>query len=200
VPTLRLLPDRTIDVDGVPIDFAEIGRGAVAELLDAWSVGQSYGRLNMHHEIANLATIAMPDDGSRRLDGLAAELAIAIAEGVAAGELSQLSAAFVWKVGGIEITLSVAGDAGRVSAALREAVPLIRTDEAADSWIEAFRDLLVREASELDAEVDWPTSAPRLGRIYLERESDTEFTGRVPNWKEINPIGVSEEIAAWTGS
>jgi len=101
----------------------------------------------------------------------------------AAGRITSISLALRWNRNGIQYTLSLAGEADLVAAVLRDAVPCIRTDEEAESWIEPFRDVLVSHAPELDDEVDWPSSAPSLGRLLLPRAGQIQFTVYFPTTK-----------------
>lgn len=172
----HLVPDQTCNVDGKLVAAAEIGQGAVGVFMSQW-IDSLTTWIAAKDARANLARIALPCDMTAPDEWIAVAepLAAAIASDAAAGILERIALAISWCTNGIMTTLSIEGDAGRVALLLTDAVPLVRPDKSVSSWIEAFRDALVKWAPELNAPIEWPEIAARCGRLTLVRNVDLQF-------------------------
>lgn len=171
--TVSALADQRVEIEGGYLTVAEIGRGQVAETLKRWAA--NVGTMAGKAEVANLAAIALPataDGGTWR--EVAGPLSAAITADADAGLLTAVSTSMTWKVEGVSVTLSIAGEATRVAQLLAASVPIVRPDAWPSTWVAAFRDALCEHAPELTAPVDWPKSAVTFGRIAIERSGGME--------------------------
>jgi hypothetical protein len=173
---MHLVADQTFELDGKPVRAAELGQGEVAVLMSQW-VDSSTTWIAARDTGATLAGILLPGEAPTAIEwtAVAEPLAAAIAADAACGILERVALAISWWASGIMTTLSIEGEARRVALLLADAVPLVRPDTPASSWIEAFRDALIHRAPELEAPVEWPERAARCGRLTLIRKDNLEF-------------------------
>ncbi|MBY8335585.1 hypothetical protein KYN89_00855 [Alteriqipengyuania sp. NZ-12B] len=172
----QVVADQTIELDGRPVQVAEVAQGEVGALMRQW-VDSSTSWIAARSTRANLARILLPGDPPSETEWIAVAepLARAISDDLDTGLLERIALSISWRAEGVLTTLSIEGEAGCVSLLLADAVTIVRPDMPASSWIEAFRDALVDRAPELDAPVDWPANAARCSRLTLLRNEDLKF-------------------------
>lgn len=168
--------DQVITLDGESVAIAEIGPGALADQMRRWLLPGSATAAATAPQ-ANLARIHLPGNPPCAADWPAAAqpLADAIRTDAAAGLLATVAVAMSWQAAGVQTTLSIVGEADRVADLLADSCGLVRPEEAASTWVEQFRDALLRHAPALDAEVAFPTDMASIGRMILERPDSMEF-------------------------
>lgn len=170
------MADQIFELDGNPVPAVEIGQGEVAVLMSQW-VDRRTTWIAARDTGANFARILLPGEAPTATEwtAVAEPLAAAIAADVASGILERVALAISWWASGIMTALSIEGEARCVALLLADAVPLVRPDMPASSWIEAFRDALLNRAPELEAPVEWPKDAAKCGRLTLIRKDNLEF-------------------------
>ncbi|MDB5582319.1 MAG: hypothetical protein JWR80_7495 [Bradyrhizobium sp.] len=185
-PVIRsrhLMADQVLQREEENIAVAEVGRGALAELLRQWTDPETIPTFGVEQPIANIATIFLGEGGSLDAEWaeVAASLADAMASEVGAGRLAGTSVGIRWRARDIVTTLSIAGDAALVARMLRNAVTVVRPEQLAAEWIEPFNDILRRDAPDLTAPVHWPPSAVTSGRLVYPRGGEVLFTMTLPD-------------------
>lgn len=182
LPTFRVIVDQLITYDGKTIPFAEVGQGRVAELLRGWIDCDQYCTFGAKHPIANLSKIALPGDPPCLSDWVkvSTDLRNAITQDIADGNLESVSLVIAWTRNKISTVLAIAGEAKLVAKLLLDAGAIVKPDQAAETWINPFRDALRSHAPDLDAPVHWPRSVLEVNRIIIPRTGDTRFTLVVP--------------------
>lgn len=180
--TFRVIVDQLITYDGKTIPFAEVGQGRVAELLRGWIDCDQYCTFGAKHPIANLSKIALPGDPPCLSDWIkvSTDLRSAITQDIADGNLESVSLVIAWTRNKIATVLAIAGEAKLVAKLLLDAGGIVKPDQAAETWINPFRDALRSHAPDLDAPVHWPRSVLEVNRIIIPRTGDTRFTLVVP--------------------
>lgn len=162
--------------------IAEIGSGAIADLFRTWIDPEYTCLLSFDGALHNLATV---DLGSGpELDDLwkdvSSHLSAALDVDVVSGVVRNLSLAFRWRLGGIEITLSFAGKAENVACLLREVSRVVRPNCSSSSWSEDLHAALRRHAPPLEGSVYWPNSAVTTGRLILDRSGRFRMSIQLP--------------------
>jgi hypothetical protein len=171
-PPPGLQPDELITT-GPPLSCVELGDGAVADLLRPRAGRQS--ELTIADGVLNLSTIVLDPD-AKDAAALMADLAKALAADHGAGRFSKGSLALAWTRGPIAYTLSLAGDAGPVSALLGQAADLVRPEMLAAAWIEALNTALKALAPPLGGASDWASANPFSGRLTTPRQGEFAFS------------------------
>ena len=181
-PTFRVIVDQEITYDGQVISFAEVGQGRVAELLRGWINFDEHCTLSAKHPVANLSKIALPGDSPCLSDWVkvSTDLRNAIEEDIANSSLESVSLAITWTRSKISTVLAIAGEAKLVAKLLLDAGGIVKPDQAAETWIDAFRDALRSHAPDLDAPVRWPRSVLEVNKIVIPRTGDTRCSLKMP--------------------
>jgi hypothetical protein len=174
---IEVRADQAIIDDGKRVMIAEIGLGQVAGQFRSWLAPTTTATLSAKAPEANLARILLPGDPPTPQDWTAAAqpLADAIRSDASQGLLATVALAVSWRANDARTTLSMRGEAFRVAELLAASCSIVQPDMPASTWIEAFRDALLRHAPELDAPVAVPSEAATFGRMTIERDGDIEF-------------------------
>ena len=161
---------------------AEVGEGTVADLYRSWGGGRETCTVEIGGGAVNLATLELNGpDVTDLWRGISVHLANALDFETAKGRLKSVSLAVRWSREDVQTTFSLSGQADLVSALLRRSRDLVDPTQSADAWAEPVRDALVQLSPPLSAPVDWPISAPGLGRLTISRDGEFEARFLVPD-------------------
>lgn len=169
--------DQSFMLEDQPITAAEIGRGAVADLLRQWVRPATTTTIAAQDPGANLSRIILPGDPPERASWreFADLFAAAIEAEAQTGRLERIALAVSWTSAQAFTTLSIAGEAGLVGALLGESRDIVRPDQPASEWIEPFNTVLREGAPDLAAPLEIPGALARRGRLALDRTAEVTF-------------------------
>lgn len=109
--------------------------------------------------------------------------------------MERVALAIEWSTNGITTRLSIEGLPEHASAYLSSSTKIVDPSVPASEWIENFRDALLAEAPDLEGDVNWPTSAARVGRLMIDHEEETTFIVHLPR-TVLSPLRKKRDSAA----
>ena len=177
---IMLLAESKVKMDGQTVDVVEIGRGELGAVMQRWKTPE-VTTIAARDGTANLARIVLagnPPTGAD-WDGVAKTLGAAILDETEDGALRRVALAISWHRAGMRSTVSIEGEGKLVGSLLKVSSTIVGPEEAASAWIGPFRDALLALAPDLEAPVDCPGSAAKLGRLTLDRSAAVEYEIRL---------------------
>lgn len=178
-----VLPEMVQRIGDADARLAEVGRGAVADLMRGWTDEERAGTAEIDDSLANLSTINLGAGAQvgERWREVALALASALSAEARAKRIVRVSLAVCWTRRGLLMTLSFAGMAECVVKLLEAAAPIVRPDQSAAVWADDFQVALHACAPELQGPVEWSQKAVTRGRLELDRTRDAEVRFRLPD-------------------
>ena len=173
----QLVVENAIPFEDARMPVVELGNGKVAECMARW-MNERMNSITGEGDRANLATIQLGGIAPTAVDwtAVARPLLEALESNSGAGTLESITLAIGWSAQEIETRLSLEGPTAMVASLLGDTIDIVDPGQPASSWIEAFRDALINLAPDLDADVEWPTSAARRARLDIEHDENMKFT------------------------
>jgi len=166
----RVVANYTQVFGDVIAPVAEIGLGAIADLLGGWTDNEHTCHFRAEGGAHNLSTIHLGsgEGVADRWRDAATRLAAALEATISVGAVHRLSLAVRWTLDGLEVTLSFAGEARRLGRLLSDAVMIVRPDLEPSTWSEDLHAALRREAPPLTGPVAWTSAAVTSGRLTVD--------------------------------
>lgn len=190
-PVVGLIAEEAQEIGGLILPFVEIGLSRTSAYLR-----DQYGLTNVctvgfKDDVYNLSLIGLGDGvlNPERWSTVVGGLAAALKEDVESGVVKRTSCSFTWRVDGIDVRLSVGGEAERVVDLLQDTRAIIMTGSPASVWIDSFAEAVVRRAEDPAAEINWGSMRVSTGRLSVRRSGELKFVMTPPE-------GVLERLRA----
>jgi hypothetical protein len=154
---LRLGTELCYEVAGQAINFAEVGVGAVEAHVRSRIDLDAIATVGFRDDNLNLSRLIFSSSGNLKMafDVEVPALADALSKDAEAGVVNCAAIPLTWEFDGMLVTLTVAGQANKVSSVLRRLVTLVDPAAAPSEWIEALANVIAEIAPEEHPLISW---------------------------------------------
>jgi hypothetical protein len=154
---MQLCAELRQECAGQNIPYVEVGVGAVETYLRSRIELSDITTVGIRDDILNLSRLGFGVSRNSK-DTFRAELtalASALRQDVEDGLVSRAAIPLTWEVDGFLVTLTIAGNAGKVATVLQQLPTVIDPTHAPSEWIEALADLIRMTTPSEHSQVMW---------------------------------------------
>lgn len=179
--TLTLYPELFHDLDGELIPYVEVGTGAVEVYLRSKIDLSNITTIGVHDSILNLSRLVFRNNTNLKttFDEEIPALAASLRKDTETGTVKRASVPMTWQAGHLLVTLTIAGEAEKVTTALAQLPNVINPTQMPSEWIEGLSTLIKATEPKAKGGVSW--HGINRGVLAIERFGEADVQMQLPD-------------------